>query len=43
VLVTHGYAVPLANRLREQGLDAEALETPYGRDQDETVQAEGGA
>jgi len=37
VLVTHGYAVPLAQRLRELGLAAEALETPYGRDQEETV------
>ena len=37
VLVTHGYAVPLAHRLRELGFEAEALETPYGRDQEETV------
>jgi putative mRNA 3-end processing factor len=40
VLVTHGYAVPLANRLRELGLQAEALETPYGRDQEENVPSE---
>ncbi|MGZ3480994.1 MAG: ligase-associated DNA damage response exonuclease [Myxococcaceae bacterium] len=37
VLVTHGYAVPLAQHLREIGLVAEALETPYGRDQEEAV------
>jgi putative mRNA 3-end processing factor len=37
VLVTHGYPVPLAHRLRELGLLAEALETPYGQDRDETV------
>ncbi len=37
VLVTHGYAVPLAQHLRELGLVAEALETPYGRDQEEAV------
>jgi len=35
VLVTHGYAVPLAQRLRELGLQAEALETPYGRELDD--------
>ena len=40
VLVTHGYAVPLAQRLRELGLQAEALETPYGRDQEERVATE---
>lgn len=40
VLVTHGYAVPLAQRLRELGLQAEALETPYGRDQEEAVATE---
>jgi len=40
VLVTHGYAVPLAQRLRELGIEAEALETPYGRDQEEVVTAE---
>jgi putative mRNA 3-end processing factor len=37
VLVTHGYAVPLAQRLRELGFEAEALETPYGRDQEEVL------
>jgi len=37
VLVTHGYAVPMAQRLRELGIRAEALETPYGRDQEEAV------
>jgi putative mRNA 3-end processing factor len=42
VLVTHGYAVPLAQVLRELGLEAAALETPYGRDQEETVPGEGG-
>jgi putative mRNA 3-end processing factor len=41
LLVTHGYAVPLAQRLRELGLQAEALETPYGRDQEERVATEG--
>lgn len=40
VLVTHGYAVPLAQRLRELGIEAEALETPYGRDQEEVVSGE---
>jgi putative mRNA 3-end processing factor len=35
VLVTHGYAVPLAQRLRELGFQAEALETPYGRELDD--------
>jgi putative mRNA 3-end processing factor len=35
VLVTHGYAVPLAHRLRELGYQAEALETPYGRELDD--------
>ena len=40
VLVTHGYAVPLAQRLRELGIQAEALETPYGRDQEEAVAPE---
>lgn len=40
VLVTHGYAVPLAQRLRELGLQAEPLETPYGRDQEETMTGE---
>jgi len=40
VLVTHGYAVPLAHRLRDSGLEAEALETPYGRDQEEVVTGE---
>jgi putative mRNA 3-end processing factor len=29
VLVTHGYAVPFARYLRERGLDAEPLETPF--------------
>ena len=42
VLVTHGYAVPLAQRLRELGIEAEALETPYGRDQEEVVSGENG-
>jgi len=37
VLVTHGYAVPLAHGLRELDIDAEALETPYGRDQEEAL------
>ena len=41
VLVTHGYAVPLAHHLRELGLEAEALETPYGRDQEERAASEG--
>jgi putative mRNA 3-end processing factor len=41
VLVTHGYAVPFAQRLRELGREAEALETPYGRDQEEAVTGEG--
>jgi putative mRNA 3-end processing factor len=41
VLVTHGYAVPFAQRLRELGLDAEALETPYGRDQEDAAAGEG--
>ena len=40
VLVTHGYAVPLAHHLRDSGLEAEALETPYGRDQEEMVTGE---
>lgn len=40
VLVTHGYAVPLARRLGELGMQAEALETPYGRDQEEAVTGE---
>ncbi|HVP60771.1 MAG TPA: ligase-associated DNA damage response exonuclease [Myxococcaceae bacterium] len=40
VLVTHGYAVPLAQRLCELGIQAEALETPYGRDQEEVVTGE---
>jgi putative mRNA 3-end processing factor len=35
VLVTHGYAVPLAQRLRELGFRAEALDTPYGRELDD--------
>ncbi len=35
VLVTHGYAVPFARWLRELGTEAEALETPYGRDVEE--------
>ena len=35
VLVTHGYAVPLSQRLRELGFQAEALETPYGRELDD--------
>jgi hypothetical protein len=32
--------VPLAQRLRELGIEAEALETPYGRDQEEVVGGE---
>lgn len=35
VLVTHGYAVPLAQRLRELGYQAQALETQYGRELDD--------
>ena len=35
VLVTHGYAVPLSQRLRELGFRADALETPYGRELDD--------
>ena len=34
VLVTHGYTEPLARYLREQGLDARALKTAYGDDED---------
>lgn len=30
VLVTHGYAEPFARWLREQGLEARPLDTPYG-------------
>jgi len=41
ILVTHGYAVPLAQRLRELGLEAESLETPYGRDREEVAGGEG--
>ena len=37
VLVTHGYAVPFAQRLRELGLEAQALDTPYGTDQEERM------
>ena len=41
VLVTHGYAVPFAQRLRELGFQAEALETPYGRDLEEVATGAG--
>jgi putative mRNA 3-end processing factor len=34
VLVTHGYTEPLARYLREKGLDARALKTAYGDDED---------
>ena len=34
VLVTHGYTEPLTRYLREKGLDARALTTAYGDDED---------
>ena len=34
VLVTHGYTEPLTRYLREKGLDARALKTAYGDDED---------
>jgi putative mRNA 3-end processing factor len=34
VLVTHGYTEPLSRYLREKGLDARALTTAYGDDED---------
>ena len=47
VLVTHGYTEPLTRYLREQGLDARALKTAYGDDEDtggaEATEGEGGA
>ena len=36
VLVTHGYAVPLAQRLQELGYQTQALETQYGRELDDS-------
>jgi putative mRNA 3-end processing factor len=35
ILVTHGYTEPLTRYLRERGLDARALTTAYGDDEDE--------
>jgi len=47
VLVTHGYTEPLTRYLREQGLDARALKTAYGDDEDtggaQGTEGEGGA
>jgi putative mRNA 3-end processing factor len=48
VLVTHGYTEPLTRYLREQGLDARALKTAYGDDEDvggaeAPAEGEGGA
>lgn len=40
VLVTHGFQRPLVRWLREQGLQAEALETPFEGEQDDTPEAE---
>jgi putative mRNA 3-end processing factor len=34
ILVTHGYTEPLTRTLREKGLDARALKTAYGDDED---------
>lgn len=33
VLVTHGYAVPFARWLREEGWDAQPLDTPFGMEE----------
>jgi putative mRNA 3-end processing factor len=35
VLVTHGYTPPLVRWLREQGVEAYALETPYLGEEEE--------
>jgi putative mRNA 3-end processing factor len=48
ILVTHGYIEPLTPYLREKGLDARALTTAYGDDEDAgeagaPAEAEGGA
>jgi putative mRNA 3-end processing factor len=34
VLVTHGYVAPMVRWLRERGLDAAALDTEFGGDDD---------
>ncbi len=46
VLVTHGYTEPLTRYLHEKGLDARALQTAYGDDEDGAeapAEGEGGA
>jgi putative mRNA 3-end processing factor len=40
VLVTHGYRAPLVRWLREQGRDAEALETPFDGESEDSDAAE---